>query len=124
MGHGGNWAWSWRGAGLGRVRGLQGTAEQARDARDMEMMEGCGMYAGVARGGGATRVVERSAGGRGGPPRRPPSSRRLRAAGAEHRSAPQKGRLGRRPTELRTLEILCTGLAAGSKRSHQKRGQA
>lgn len=52
MGHGGNWAWTWRGAGLGRVRGLQGTAEKARDERDMEMMEGRGMYAGVAGWGG------------------------------------------------------------------------
>lgn len=85
------------------------------------------MYAGVAggRGGGrATRVVARSAGGRGGPPLRPRSSRRPRAAGAEHRSAPQKGQLGRRPPGLRTLGIPCTGLAAGSKRSRQKRGQA
>lgn len=38
-------------------RQVQGTAEQARDERDMEMMEGRGMYAGVAEG-------RRDAGGR------------------------------------------------------------
>lgn len=92
-----------------------------RDERDMEMMEGRGMYAGVA---GVTRLVARSAGGRGGPPLRARSSRRPRAAGAKHRSAPQKGQQGRRPPGLRTLGIPCTGLAAGSKRSRQKRGQA